>query len=102
MDERPGIMTTEPEKPEHRERDFGAIRGTVIKLVLASLLVGFVMYWFGWTPIGILRSLTENFEELFTDFASFITWVVEFILLGATIVVPIWLLMRLMGRKRGS
>jgi len=95
MNEQPETME---HKPARQDRDFGRVRGTVVKLVIASLLVGFVMHWFGWTPIGILHSLTQNFEELFTSLVDVVTWAIEFILLGATIVVPIWIVVRLMSR----
>ncbi|MBC6439334.1 MAG: hypothetical protein GDA49_02755 [Rhodospirillales bacterium] len=88
-------------KPLEEHRDFGEIRGTVIKLVMASLIVGFVMHWFGWTYIDILRALTEDFEQLFTNFVDIIFWIAEIILLGATIIVPVWLVVRLMGREKG-
>lgn len=89
-------------EPADKSRDFGSIRATVIRLFIASLMVGFVMHWLGITPIGILHALTNNFEELFSNLVNVFSWILEFVLVGAVIVVPIWLFMRLFGGRKGS
>ncbi len=89
-------------EPATKSRDFGSIRATVIKLFIASLMVGFIMHWLGITPIGILHALTNNFEELFSNLVNVFSWILEFVLVGAVIVVPFWLLMRLFGSRKRS
>jgi hypothetical protein len=99
-------MSDSPETLDHepatKGRDYGSIRATVIKLFIASLLVGFVMHWLDITPVGILHALTNNFEELFSSLINVVSWVLEFVLIGAVIVVPIWLLMRIFGGRKGG
>ena len=99
-------MSESPEtldhEPANKGRDFGSIHATVIKLFLASLLVGFIMHWLDITPVGILHALTNNFEELFSSVVNVVSWVLEFVLIGAVIVVPIWLLMHFFGKRKGS
>jgi hypothetical protein len=98
MSDNPEILDHEP---ADKRRDFGSIRATVLKLFVASLLVGFVMHWLDITPIGILHALTSNFEELFSNLVNVVSWILEFVLVGAVIVVPIWLVMRLLGGRKG-
>ncbi len=99
MSDRPETLDHEPAT---KGRDYGSIRATVIKLFIASLLVGFIMHWLDITPVGILHALTNNFEELFSSLINVVSWVLEFVLIGAVIVVPIWLLMRIFGGRKGG
>jgi hypothetical protein len=72
---------------------------TVIKLLIASLVVGLVMAFLDVTPLGLIRSLGNNFEEMFNAAVSAASWGITYIVMGAVIVVPIWLLFRLLGAK---
>ncbi len=101
MSDNPETLDHEPAEKEKR-RDFGSIRATVTKLFFASLLVGFVMHWLDITPTGIFHALTNNFEELFDNLVNVVSWVLKFVLVGAVIVVPFWLLMRLFGGRKSG
>lgn len=82
----------------------GAV-GTIIKLLFASLLVGLVMHWMGVTPRSLIANFGATVERLFNSLASFAGWAVDYILVGAVIVVPIWLVVFLIDRaksKRGG
>jgi hypothetical protein len=82
----------------------GAV-GTIIKLLIASLLVGLVMHWFGITPRNLIHNFGDSVVRIFGTLTSFIDWAVDFILVGAVIVVPIWLIVFLADRakrNRGS
>jgi ABC-type arginine/histidine transport system permease subunit len=72
---------------------------TVIKLLIASLIVGLVMAMLDVTPLGLIRSLGDNFEEMFASAVNAASWAITYIVMGAVIVVPIWLLFRLLGAK---
>ena len=71
--------------------------GTVLKLVLWSLFVGFVMYQLSWSPGDIFGWIADTVAGIWDWFAGF---GLNYVLLGATIVVPIFLLMRLRDRMR--
>ena len=97
-------MTDDPATIDHEPAERSSTRGdnvraTVFKLAVASLIVGLVMSVFGITPLGILRSLGENFEEIFRNLVSILTHAIEYLLLGATLVVPVWLAVRLLSRR---
>jgi hypothetical protein len=51
------------------------------------------------TPLGLIRSLGNNFEEMFNAAVRAASWGITYIVMGAVIVVPIWLLFRLLGAK---
>lgn len=94
--------TTRAETTPDATEEKGDLRGTIIRLVLASLVVGLIMKWSGFTPITLLHFLGDSFRDIFDNIGSVAATVGEWLLLGATIVVPVWLAMRLLGGKRGQ
>lgn len=72
---------------------------TVVKLLIASLVVGLVMAMVNVTPLSLIQNLGDNFEAMFSAFVNAASWAITYIIMGAVIVVPIWLLFRLMGAK---
>ncbi|MCB1468952.1 MAG: hypothetical protein KDK08_17845 [Rhizobiaceae bacterium] len=72
----------------------------LIKLIVVSFLVGLVMSAFGWSPYDILYGIQSVLERIWrTGFATLDNFL-GYILLGAAIVVPIFLLIRI-TRFRG-
>jgi hypothetical protein len=65
---------------------------TVLHVLLASLVVGMVMAWFEVQPGDILRWITGNVDDVLNNAQAWIGWAIKYVLLGAVIVVPIWLL----------
>ncbi|MGE5540386.1 MAG: DUF6460 domain-containing protein [Gemmatimonas sp.] len=78
---------------------------TVFNLLLASLAVGLIMRWFHLTPRSLLAHFGESVEQAFDALVRFAGWAIDYVLVGAIVVVPIWLvallLKRLQGRKGG-
>ena len=74
---------------------------TIVKILIASLLVGLVMHWFGITPRSLITNFGDSVVRMFGTVASFIDWAIDYILVGAIIVVPIWLIVFLLDRARG-
>ncbi len=66
--------------------------GTIIKLLLASLLVGMALAYFNVTPQEILAYARSQLGEAVENAGSFAGWAVSYVLLGAVIVVPLWLI----------
>ena len=93
--------TTTPQTDAANEEK-GDLRGTIIRLVVASLVVGLIMKWSGFTPITLLHFLGDSFRDIFDNIGSVAATVGEWLLLGATIVVPVWFVMRLLGGRRGQ
>ncbi len=79
----------------------GSPLAVLIKLALLSILVGFVLTVLGLDPRNILWSIEELFRSIFNLGFEAFEWLWRYLLLGAVIVIPIWLVMRLVqSRKR--
>jgi len=73
---------------------------TVIKMAVLSLVIGLFLTFFDITPAGLLRSFGSTIQQIFDIVASFIEWSIGYILVGAVVVVPIWLFLYLMRVAR--
>lgn len=69
---------------------------TLLRLLLASLIVGALMAWLGVTPREVVGYVTGFFQEVFANATSWIGSAISYVLLGAVIVVPIWLVAMLL------
>jgi len=84
------------------ERFFGGKPLAVLfKLVLLSILVGFVLKVLGLDPFNIIRSIRELVEYVWDMGFDAIVSLGRYFLLGAVLVIPIWLLIRLVRTPRG-
>ena len=76
---------------------------TLIKLVVLSLIVGTVLAVIGVNPMGFWREIWETIVEtvdyIFGNGLEAIMTALRYTLLGAVIVVPIWLLSVIFKRK---
>ena len=73
--------------------------GTVIKLVIYSFVVGFAMYKLEWSPGDVVGWVGTTIAEMWAWFSGS---GLEYVLLGATIVVPIFLFSRFRDRMGRS
>jgi hypothetical protein len=71
------------------------------RLILLSILVGVVLAAIGFDPWNILTSIELLFRRLWNLGFDTINWLWRYFLLGAVIVIPIWLLSRMFGTPRG-
>ena len=92
-------MTDQPQTETRRsgiERFFGGHPiNVIIKLAFISLLVGFAMSVFGVNVQGVIRGALELFREALRDGFGMFRNIWGYILTGAMLVVPIWLVIRL-------
>lgn len=68
---------------------------TVWKLVVASLVVGLLLSFFEIDPAELIRNVPETIGKILNAIWSVLKWGLKYIILGAIIVVPIWLLFNL-------
>ncbi|AIC25767.1 MULTISPECIES: DUF6460 domain-containing protein [Rhizobium] len=73
---------------------------TLIKLIVVSLIVGFVMTIFGLTPWNIIYGFRDFILEIWHRGFSALGRVGDYLLLGATIVIPLFLILRLFSYHR--
>ncbi len=84
-------------------RFFGGSPLAVIgRLILVSILVGVIMSALGLDPFDIVRSLERLALSIWNMGFDAFRWVWRYLLLGAVIVVPIWLILRLINAPRGK
>nr|WP_295883866.1 DUF6460 domain-containing protein [uncultured Devosia sp.] len=92
-------MTDQPQTETRRsplERFLGGHPLSVLlKLVFISLLVGFVMSVFGLNVQGVIRGAIDVLRETLRDGAGLFRNLGGYVITGAALVVPIWLLIRL-------
>jgi hypothetical protein len=83
-------------------RFFGGPPLAVIgRLVLLSILVGVILAAIGLDPWNIIESVRALIIHVWTMGFDVLRWLWRYFLLGAVIVVPIWLLVRLSKAPRG-
>ena len=78
------------------------IRETLIKVMLASFVLGVLLAFFNIEPKELLENFGETIQSIFEIVARIVEWVVKYILLGVVVVVPIWLIFILIGKARGK
>lgn len=84
------------------QRFFGGPPLAVVgRLVLLSILVGVILAAIGLDPWNILESVRRLIEHVWNMGFDAVRWLWRYFLLGAVIVVPIWLLVRLAKAPRG-
>jgi len=84
-----------------RRQFFGdSVTGTLIRLVLLSLVVGIVFSALGITPFNLIDRLEHLVRNVMNMGFDAFNWAFKYFLLGAVIVFPVWFLMRLLGSRR--
>ena len=74
--------------------------GVILRLALISIVVGIVMKALGIDLSNFFQRLNELLRNLYDLGFGAIEWIVQYLLLGAMVVVPVWLLMVLVNRLR--
>jgi len=88
------------------ERFFGGNPALVlVRLVILSLIVGVVLAALGFSPFDIIDSLRRLVARIYDMGFVAVEKAMRYFLLGAVIVFPVWLVMRVlkvMGRSTGT
>ena len=72
------------------------------RLILVSILVGVILSVLGLDPFDIIHSIERLFRTIWNMGWDAVNWLWRYFLLGAVIVIPIWLVMRLVNAPRGK
>ena len=73
----------------------GAPLWVVLRLVVISLVLGIVLAAFNLDAFGLVQKLRDLFSALYHMGFDAFRWIFDYFILGAVIVVPIWLIFRL-------
>jgi hypothetical protein len=71
------------------------------KLILLSVLIGVVLSALGLDPWNIVQSLKRLLLNIWDMGFDAVRWLWQYFLLGAVLVIPIWLILRLVRAPRG-
>ncbi len=74
--------------------------GVIVRLVILSIVVGIVLSALGITPDNLFYHLRLLIERVYNMGWGAVEWAFGYFLIGAVIVVPIWLIARLFGASR--
>jgi Family of unknown function (DUF6460) len=99
--ERPTIGH-QPPSNDLVSRFFGGPPLSVLfRLVLLSILIGVILEVLGLDPWNIIESLRTLVLRVWDMGFDALRWIWRYLLLGAAVVVPIWLIVRLMRAAKG-
>lgn len=79
-------------------RDFlgGSLAGVAMRLAILSILVGIFLSIFGITPRNFFYVLDQFARHVYDLGFGAVTWIFEYMALGAMLVIPVWLVVRLL------
>ena len=73
----------------------GRPSAVIIRLTVLSILLGVLLSFFDLDPFNFWNSLKNLFLRIYDMGFGAIEWMVRYLLLGAVIVVPLWIIGRL-------
>ncbi len=80
----------------------GSPLAVLFRLILVSVLVGVILSALGLDPWNIIASVERLIRSIWNMGWDAVVWLWRYFLLGAVIVIPIWLLMRVFNAPRGK
>lgn len=99
-DDRPDPLNRPPRRGVVQRFLGGSVAGTAVKLVVVSVLVGMAMRFFGWSPRDVLWAVEEALRDLWNTGFAALDNLAGYFLLGAAVVVPAFLVLRLLSFRR--
>jgi hypothetical protein len=85
---------------DHRQFFGDSVAGTLIRLVLLSVVVGIVFSALGITPFNLIDRLEQLIRNITNMGFDALNWAFKYFLLGAVIVFPVWFVVRLLRVSR--
>ena len=79
----------------------GSPLSVAFRLILLSIVVGVILSAVGLDPWNILRSVEDLVRAIWNMGFDAVRWVWRYFLLGAVLVIPIWLVLRLVRAPKG-
>jgi hypothetical protein len=87
---------------DQRDNSTSGALGIALRLLVISLIVGVVLSALGVNAANLVQSFTILAQRIYGLGFGAIDWIVQYILVGAIVVVPIWLIAALVGNLRNS
>ena len=80
----------------------GSPLAVIARLILVCILVGVILSVLGLDPFDIIHSVERLVRTIWNMGFDAVRWLWRYFLLGAVIVIPIWIVMRLVNTPRGK
>lgn len=80
----------------------GSPAAVFLRLLLISLIVGALLMWLDIRPMDVFYAFNRFFHRLWMLGFDAVREVAQYVLVGAVIVVPIWLIMRIFNSRAGT
>ncbi len=94
----PHIRSGSPETALNRFLG-GSPGGVFLRLLFVSLIVGAFLMWLDIRPWDVFRALKQLVDRIWGLGFDAIREIADYIVAGAAIVVPVWLVLRLMNMR---
>jgi hypothetical protein len=80
----------------------GSPVAVLLRLIVVSFVVGFLLETFGFDPVGLLNEVVRAARHIIEFGLTDVRQIGRILLTGAMVVVPVWLVLRLLdaGRMR--
>ena len=72
-----------------------------LRLILLCVLVGIILSALGFDPSNIVGSIRRMAESIWNMGFDAVRWLWSYFLLGAVLVIPIWLILRIVRAPKG-
>jgi len=101
------IMSLPTERPMANNNNYvarffgGPPLSVIFRLVLLSILIGVILEVLGLDPWNIIDSLRTLVLRIWDMGFDVVRWLWRYLLLGAAVVVPVWLIVRLVRAGKG-
>ena len=102
MDDQPAARAARPSpQPDSAlVRFLGGSPGSVfLRLFFVSLIVGALFMWLDIRPADVLRAITDLIDRISRLGFDAFREIIDYVLVGAAVVVPIWLVLRLLNMR---
>jgi hypothetical protein len=100
---RPGHTPRDPADTEGKTPLESFLGGTpanvLVRLLFVSLIVGAFLLWLDIRPADIYRGIVDTINRIWGLGFGAIREVADYILVGAVIVVPVWLVIRILNMR---
>ena len=73
---------------------------TAVKLLILSVVVGFVMSMMGLSPWDLVRFIDDGIREIWRSGFQALGRVGEYVLVGAMIVIPVFIILRILNWRK--
>ena len=74
----------------------GSPISVLTRLLVLSFFVGIMLWVFGIDPVNLWYNFGETVREVWENIGDFARWAIKYVALGAIVVVPLWIIFRVL------